>query len=54
MLAFHGAPRFTGDLDIYVRPTTENAGRIGRALNKFGFGEIGFQLGDFSTNDKVT
>ena len=23
-LAFHGAPPFTGDLDILVRPTEEN------------------------------
>jgi hypothetical protein len=23
-LAFHGAPRFTGDLDILVRPTLDN------------------------------
>ena len=27
-LAFHGAPRFTGDLDILVRPTAENGRRV--------------------------
>jgi hypothetical protein len=27
-LAFHGAPRFTGDLDILVRPSLENAARV--------------------------
>jgi len=27
-LAFHGAPRFTGDLDLLVRPTPENAARV--------------------------
>ncbi len=27
-LAFHGAPRFTGDLDILVRPDPANADRI--------------------------
>ena len=53
-LAFHGAPRFTGDLDIYVHPTTKNAARVLRALDEFGFGEIGLQLSDFSTEDKVT
>lgn len=26
-LAFHGAPRFTGDLDILIRPTIANAER---------------------------
>ena len=36
-LAFHGAPRFTGDLDILVRPTLENASRLLTALDAFGF-----------------
>jgi len=26
-LAFHGAPRASGDIDIFVRPTRENAER---------------------------
>jgi hypothetical protein len=36
-LAFHGAPRFTGDLDILVRPTPDNAARLLAALEAFGF-----------------
>jgi hypothetical protein len=36
-LAFHGAPRFTGDLDILVRPTLDNAVRLLTALEAFGF-----------------
>jgi hypothetical protein len=36
-LAFHGAPRFTGDLDILVRPSLENAARVLGALEAFGF-----------------
>lgn len=35
-LAAHGAPRATGDLDIFVRPTAENAERVFRALVRFG------------------
>jgi hypothetical protein len=31
-LAFHGAPRFTGDLDILVRPTLDNGARLLVAL----------------------
>jgi hypothetical protein len=27
-LAFHGAPRYTGDIDIYVKPDIENAIQI--------------------------
>ena len=36
-LAFHGAPRFTGDLDILVRPAPDNASRLLAALEAFGF-----------------
>ena len=36
-LAFHGAPRFTGDLDIFVRPTIENAAKVMEAVRAFGF-----------------
>ena len=36
-LALHGAPRFTGDLDIFVRPTLDNAARVLAAIRAFGF-----------------
>ena len=36
-LALHGAPRFTGDLDIFVRPTVDNARRLLAAVEAFGF-----------------
>ena len=36
-LAYHGAPRFTGDLDVLIRPTLENAARLLEALRAFGF-----------------
>lgn len=36
-LAFHGAPRFTGDLDILVRPTLDNATRLLSAIEAFSF-----------------
>jgi hypothetical protein len=36
-LAFHGAPRFTGDIDILVRPALDNAVRLLSALEAFGF-----------------
>ena len=35
-LAAHGIPRATGDLDIWVRPTRENAERTYAALARFG------------------
>jgi hypothetical protein len=36
-LAFHGAPRYTGDIDILIRPTVENAQRALAAIAAFGF-----------------
>src|SRR5688500_4778244 len=36
-LAFHGAPRFTGGLDILIRPTDENTSRVLAAIRAFGF-----------------
>jgi hypothetical protein len=35
-MAVHGIPRATGDLDILVRPTPENADRVLQALRLFG------------------
>jgi hypothetical protein len=52
-LAFHGAPRYTGDLDILVRPDGENAKRILKALEGFGFGALGLTVEDFNVPDKI-
>ena len=35
-LAMYGPPRATGDFDIWVRPTKENANRVWTALERFG------------------
>ena len=40
-LAFHGRPRYTGDLDILVRPTRDNAQQLLEVLNQFGFAQAG-------------
>lgn len=37
-LAYHGAPRFTGDIDIFVQPTAGNISKLLAALGDFGFG----------------
>lgn len=46
-LAFHGRPRYTGDLDILVRSTPENASIRVDLLNQFGFARSGFKQTDF-------
>ena len=35
-LAFHGAPRASGDIDVFIRPTLVNADRVFAALARFG------------------
>jgi hypothetical protein len=52
-LAYHGAPRFTGDLDVFISTTPVNAGKVYSALNDFGFGSVGLTPEDFSRADHV-
>ncbi len=52
-LAAHGNPRSTGDIDIYVRPSEDNAHRVMEALKMFGAPMDGISVGDFQGNDLV-
>lgn len=54
-LAAHGLPRATGDLDVLVEPTPENARAVVNALNEFGapINAHGVAPDDFSTEGTV-
>jgi len=52
-LAFHGVPRYTGDLDILVKPVPANARQILAALEEFGFGLLGLTAEDFILPDRI-
>jgi hypothetical protein len=52
-LAFHGSPRYTGDIDVYVKPDKINAERIVKALDDFGFSSLGLSPSDFQLPDKI-
>ena len=52
-VAFHGYPRYTGDLDILVRADEGNARRVLQALAQFGFGSAGIGLDDLDVPGKV-
>jgi len=45
-LSFHGHPRATGDMDIWIRRTPDNAARVVKALADFGFAGLGFTSQD--------
>lgn len=52
-VAFHGHPRFTGDIDFLVRATPENAQRLLDVLHEFGFGSLNLCLEDLTTEGRV-
>jgi hypothetical protein len=52
-LAFHGRPRYTGDLDILVRSSPENAEKLATVLTEFGFAESEFKPSDFVEPDQM-
>lgn len=52
-LAFHGRPRYTGDLDLFVACDPDNAAKLTDVLDEFGFGGIGVEREDFLQEDVV-
>lgn len=53
-VAFHGHPRATKDLDVFVEPTDENAERILEVIREFfGGHDMGLTVGDLVDPDKI-
>lgn len=52
-LAVHGRPRATGDLDIWVRPSLQNAARVHAALRTFGAPLQDLTVDDLASADLV-
>jgi hypothetical protein len=52
-LAFHGAPRYTGDIDVFIKPDSKNAQLIMKVLEEFGFSSLEFSIDDFKKEDSV-
>jgi hypothetical protein len=52
-LAAHGVPRATGDLDIWIRPSEENATRVLEALASFGAPLFDLTSADLVQDDTV-
>ena len=50
-VAWHGHPRFTGDVDFFVERSEENAEAILQALGKFGMGSLELNETDFMEPD---
>lgn len=52
-LMVHGHPRYTGDIDFWVKPTEHNIFKLLRALNEFGFASVGLTAADFLKPEAV-
>ena len=48
-VAYHGYPRYTKDLDLWINPSLINAEKVLAALKEFGFGSL-----EITVNDLVT
>jgi hypothetical protein len=52
-LAFHSEPRFTGDLDLLIHRTPDNAKRVIDALKIFGFASLGITSEDLLSEGRA-
>jgi hypothetical protein len=52
-VAFHGHPRYTKDLDIWIESSIDNATNLLKALDEFGFGSLGLSLEDFLAANQI-
>ena len=53
-LAFHGRPRHTGDLDVWIKKSDDNAEKMLNVIHDFGFSSLGLTKDDFLRENYVT
>lgn len=52
-VGIHGHPRYTGDLDIWLNATTENASKVLASVNEFGFTSFNLSIEDLIKEGNV-
>ena len=52
-MAYHGYPRYTRDIDLFVDASVENGERLLAAIKQFGFEDLGLAVNDFTKADQV-
>ena len=53
-LAFHGKPRYTGDIDIWIGISNTNATKLLRVISDFGLASLGLEKEDFLKEGYIT
>jgi hypothetical protein len=51
--AFYGIPRYTRDIDIFLRRSPANGAKIESVLREFGFGSLGITANDFLAPGRI-
>ena len=52
-VAYHGYPRYTKDIDIWLLIDPDNAQKVVKTLLDFGFGSLGLKESDFLEDDTM-
>ena len=52
-VGFHGHPRYTGDIDIWINPSDKNVKKLLKVLIDFGFTPENFNPSDFKSKEKI-
>ncbi len=52
-VSWHGYPRYSADIDFFVRASAGNAARVLRSIQEFGFGSLGLTVDDFTAPARV-
>ena len=52
-VGIHGFPRFTGDLDVFVAISRDNADRLVAVFQEFGFASLHLKAADFLEKDTI-
>lgn len=52
-VSFHGHPRYTKDIDVWIDISDSNADRIMKSLDEFGFADVGIEKDDLLTEDRI-
>ena len=52
-VGFHGFPRYTGDLDVFIAISEQNSDRILKVFEEFGFADLGLKPEDFLEEEIV-
>ena len=52
-VAFHGYPRYTKDIDLWIKPDKDNAEKLLEVLKDFGFESLDLKVDDFMKKGQI-